>query len=90
MVGLWRGPPPGRIVAPTCTEECHGRRRSAPTGGLRRFARDVLGVTSMEYALIAACVALAFISIAILLGDDVGAMFENLGDSVQDVSGGGD
>lgn len=57
---------------------------------LRRFARDVRAVTAMEYALIAACVALAFVSIAILLGDDVGSMFENLSDSVQDVSGGGD
>lgn len=55
---------------------------------LRRFARDVRAVTAMEYALIAACVALAFVSIAILLGDDVGSMFENLSDSVQDVSGG--
>ena len=55
---------------------------------LARFVRDTRAVTAMEYALIAACVALAFVSIAILLGDDVGAMFENLGDSVQDVSGG--
>lgn len=58
--------------------------------GLRWFAADVRAVTAMEYALIAACVALAFVSIAILLGEDVGAMFDNLGDSVQDVSGGGD
>lgn len=57
---------------------------------LRRFGRDRQAVTAMEYALIAACVALAFISIAILLGDDVASMFENLGDSVQDVSGSGD
>ena len=61
-----------------------------PKRAVRRFARDLRGVTSIEYGLIAACVALAFVSIAILLGDDVGAMFENLGDSVQDVSGGGD
>lgn len=59
-----------------------------PRRAVGRFARDLRGVTAMEYALIAACVALAFVSIAILLGDDVGAMFENLSDSVQDVSGG--
>ena len=63
---------------------------AAPTGGLRRFFRDSRSVTAMEYALIAASVALAFISIAVLMGDDVAAMFDNLGDSVQDVSGGGD
>jgi len=55
----------------------------------RRFAADERGVTAMEYGLIAACVALAFISIAILLGDDVGAMFEDLSSSVQDIAVGG-
>lgn len=67
--------------------------RRVPGGrpaGLRRFAADTGAVTAMEYALIAACVALAFVSIAILLGEDVGAMFDNLGESVQDISGGGD
>jgi len=69
-----------------------GVRRVAASrlAGLRRFGADLRGVTAMEYALIAACVSLAFLSIAILLGEDVGAMFDNLGDSVQDVSGGGD
>lgn len=57
---------------------------------IRRLGRNERGVTAMEYALIAACVALAFVSIAVLLGDDVGSMFEDLGDSVQDISGGGD
>ena len=67
-----------------------GRFLAASRLAMQRFARNVRAVTSMEYALIAACVALAFVSIAILLGDDVGSMFENLSDSVQDVSGGGD
>ncbi len=61
---------------------------AAVPAAMARFARATRAVTAMEYALIAACVALAFVSIAILLGDDVGSMFENLGDSVQNVSGG--
>lgn len=54
---------------------------------LRRFGRDDRGVTAIEYGLIASCIALAFVAIAILLGDDVGAMFETLSDSVQDATG---
>jgi len=63
-----------------------GRGRSA----LRSFRHDDRGVTSIEYGLIASCIALAFIAIVILLGDDVGNMFETLSDSVQDFSEGGD
>lgn len=54
---------------------------------LRRFGRDDRGVTSIEYGLIASCIALAFVAIAILLGDDVGNMFSTLSDSVQGVTG---
>ena len=54
-----------------------------------RFLRCERGVTAIEYGLIAACVALAFVAIAILVGDDVGTMFTNLSDAVQDATEGG-
>ena len=54
---------------------------------LRCFGRDERGVTSIEYGLIASCIALAFVAIAILLGEDVGNMFSSLSESVQDVTG---
>ena len=56
-----------------------------------RSVKDLLaaedGVTAIEYGLIASSIALAFIAIAILLGDDVGAMFTSLSDAVQSAPG---
>jgi len=43
----------------------------------------------MEYGLISSSIALAFVAIAILLGEDVGAMFTSLADAVQDATGSG-
>jgi pilus assembly protein Flp/PilA len=56
---------------------------------LRRFRDAEDGVTAIEYGLIASSIALAFVAIAILLGDDVGAMFTSLAEAVQDATGSG-
>ncbi len=58
-------------------------------GGLRRLRDAEDGVTAIEYGLIASSIALAFVAIAILLGDDVGAMFTSLADAVQEATGSG-
>jgi pilus assembly protein Flp/PilA len=44
----------------------------------RRFLRDVSGVTSIEYALIAGIVAVALISGASLIGGGLSNLFTNL------------
>ena len=56
---------------------------------LRRLRDADDGVTAIEYGLIASSVALAFIAIAILLGEDVGSMFTSLAEAVQDATAGG-
>ena len=53
---------------------------------LRRLRDAEDGVTAIEYGLIASSIALAFVAIAILLGEDVGGMFTSLAEAVQDVS----
>lgn len=44
-----------------------------------RFAQDESGATAIEYGLIAALVAVAIIAGATLLGEQLGALFNNLG-----------
>jgi Flp pilus assembly pilin Flp len=51
---------------------------SSHVAALRRLRRDESGVTAIEYGLIASSIALAFVAIAILLGEDVGNMFTSL------------
>ena len=62
-------------------------RRNLPV--LRDLRQSEDGVTAIEYGLIAACIAVAFVAIAILLGEDVGGMFTRLADAVQDATGSG-
>ncbi len=54
---------------------------------LATLRRDKDDVTAIEYSLIASSIALAFVVIAILLGEDVGAMFTELADAVLEATG---
>jgi Flp pilus assembly pilin Flp len=56
---------------------------------LRRLRDAEDGVTAIEYGLIASSIALAFVAIAILLGEDVGGMFTSLAEAVQDATDSG-
>lgn len=47
---------------------------------LRRFLQDESGATAIEYALIAALMAVAVISAFTLLGDDIETAFGDIGD----------
>ena len=49
-------------------------------------AKSRSGVTAIEYGLIAASVALAFLAIVVLLGDDIGGMFSTISNSVNNAS----
>jgi Flp pilus assembly pilin Flp len=77
----------------TPTEPFMSKRRTATLrqnlAELRRLRDAEDGVTAMEYGLISSSIALAFVAIAILLGEDVGAMFTSLADAVQDATGSG-
>ncbi|MEM7121368.1 MAG: Flp family type IVb pilin [Pseudomonadota bacterium] len=44
------------------------------------------GVTAIEYGLIAASIAVAFIAIVVLVGGDVGNMFTRVSDSVNEAA----
>ncbi|MBK1796279.1 Flp family type IVb pilin [Devosia sp. WQ 349] len=44
-----------------------------------RFAKDESGATAIEYGLIAALVAVGIIAGASLLGNNLGALFNNIG-----------
>ena len=60
-----------------------GRGLVACRWWIGRFGRCDSGVTAIEYGLIAASIALAFLAIIVLLGDDIGSMFSNVSDAVQ-------
>lgn len=45
------------------------------------------GVTAIEYGLIAASIAVAFIAIVVLVGGDIGNMFSDISEAVNDASG---
>ena len=55
-------------------------------GWLSRLIAERSGVTAIEYGLIAASIAVAFIAIVVLLGGDVGNMFSRVSDSVNDAA----
>ena len=61
-----------------------------PRRRVREIVEDDQGVTAIEYGLIASSVALAFVAIAVLLGDDVESMFTTLSDAVQQATESGD
>jgi Flp pilus assembly pilin Flp len=44
--------------------------------------RSCSGVTAIEYGIIAASVALAFLAIMVLLGGDIASMFSNVSEAV--------
>ncbi len=44
------------------------------------------GVTAIEYGLIAASIAVAFIAIVVLVGGDVGNMFTDISEAVNDAA----
>lgn len=47
-----------------------------------RFFKDESGATAIEYGLIAALIALAIVTAAGTLGDNLGTMFENIGTEI--------
>ena len=49
-----------------------------PAGWLPRFLRDESGIAAVEYALVAACVALATIGTLMMLDDALETYFNNL------------
>ncbi len=51
-----------------------------------RFVKDESGATAIEYTLIAALIALAIISGATMLGDNINAKFEEIAGKVADPS----
>ncbi|MCO5146232.1 MAG: Flp family type IVb pilin [Aquamicrobium sp.] len=51
-----------------------------------RFAKDESGATAIEYGLIAALIALAVITGAGLIGDELEKTFEGIGDSLTDAN----
>jgi pilus assembly protein Flp/PilA len=53
-----------------------------------QLAKSRSGVTAIEYGLIAASVALAFLAIVVLLGDDIGGMFSTISNSVNNAASG--
>ncbi len=64
-----------------------GRRITAYRHGIGELLRSRSGVTAMEYGLIAASVALAFLAIVILVSDDIGGMFTTVSESVNNAAG---
>lgn len=49
---------------------------------LARFAKDESGATAIEYGLIAALIALAIVGGATTLGDKIGKLFSDIGESL--------
>ena len=45
---------------------------------IQRFARDESGATAIEYALIAALIAVAIVGAATALGGDIATLFESV------------
>ena len=54
-----------------------------------RFVKDESGATAIEYGLIAALIALAIVSGATMLGDELGKQFTFLADELEGARGGG-
>jgi len=52
------------------------------------FAKDENGATAIEYGLIAAGIALAISTAVFLFGDDLTALFEDLGTALSGAGGG--
>jgi pilus assembly protein Flp/PilA len=50
--------------------------------GLQRFIRDEEGVTAIEYALIAALIAVVIIAAVRLVGQDVNNTFQSIADAI--------
>lgn len=55
---------------------------------LRRFVSDERGASAIEYALIAALIALAIIVGAAAVGDGIGALFQDIADQLPSPSSG--
>lgn len=55
----------------------------------RRFRRDDEGVTAIEYGLIAALIGVAIVGGATILGDELNAMFEDVGGQLQEATADG-
>jgi pilus assembly protein Flp/PilA len=49
---------------------------------IQRFARDESGATAIEYALIAALIAVAIVGAATTLGEDIAALFTTVSGEV--------
>jgi pilus assembly protein Flp/PilA len=54
--------------------------------GLRQFATDESGATSIEYALIAVLVGIAIITAVTALGDSLSSIFDTVASTVDAVS----
>jgi pilus assembly protein Flp/PilA len=50
--------------------------------GIQRFIRDEEGVTAIEYALIAALIAVVIIAAVRLVGQDVNSTFQSIADAL--------
>jgi pilus assembly protein Flp/PilA len=55
------------------------------TQAIKKFYRDEAGVTAIEYALIAALIAVAIIAAVTLVGTDIAAVFTNISTKLQAV-----
>jgi pilus assembly protein Flp/PilA len=57
-------------------------------GILQALLQDETGVTSIEYALVGALIAMAIVTSAALLGGDVKALYDMVAGKVQDATAG--
>lgn len=55
----------------------------------QQFLRDEEGVTAIEYALIAALIAVVIIAAVTLVGEEVSQTFTTIGNTLQDANAGG-
>ena len=62
------------------------RLRMRMTWWFTKLINQRSGVTAIEYGLIAASIAVAFIAIVVLVGGDVGDMFTRVSDAVNDAA----
>lgn len=56
---------------------------------MQQFLRDEEGVTAIEYALIAALIAVVIIAAVTLVGEEVSQTFTTIGNTLQDANSGG-
>ena len=61
----------------------HGARNSTMSKIFARFAKDESGATAIEYGLIAALIALAIITGAGFIGEQLEATFDDIGNSLE-------